>query len=308
MYNRSFAFTLHLVHCEKLCYTECMELIQLQQLVVIAQEKVLTKAAEKLNISQSALSRSIQRLEDELGVPLFTRTKNSMTLNEAGSVIVEQAKIVLEDSESLLNKAQAIKNQTRHINLVTCAPAPQWKLSAELTVAFPKINVTAEMPDEDEIVGLLLSEKADLAIVRKEIDSEAIVTVPFMNEQLFMQIPLTDPLSKKTEIHFADLEGKEIREYTQIGFWYKLHREMIPNATYIQYTDFMVYQNVVKSQTILTFVTELGNTLHAEREGCVTLPIVDEEATAHYRLAFLKKNERKLQDIVSWAVKEAKAW
>ena len=48
-----------------------MELNQLQQIVAIADENVLSRAAEKLHISQSALTRSIQRLEDELGIQLF---------------------------------------------------------------------------------------------------------------------------------------------------------------------------------------------------------------------------------------------
>ena len=144
--------------------------------------------------------------------------------------------------------------------------------------------------------------------MRKEIESESIETVPFMSEQLFMQIPLSDPLSKKSSITFADLAGREIREYTQTGFWHKLHRDNIPGATYIEYGDFMVYANVVKSQNPLTFVMELGSTLHTEREGCVTVPITDSEATAHYKLAFLKKNRVQLQEIVDWAQKTARAW
>ena len=285
-----------------------MELVQLKQLVAVAQEKVLSHAAEKLNISQPALSRSIQNLERELGLQLFDRKKNSMTLNAAGSLAVEQAKLVLEAVENLTERLDTFKNDSRTLRLATCAPAPLWKLSAELGTAFPKLTILSEMPDEDEIISLLLSEKADLAIVRKEIESESIETVPFMSEQLFMQIPLSDPLSEKSSITFADLAGREIREYTQTGFWHKLHRDNIPDAAYIEYSDFMVYANVVKSQNPLTFVTELGSTLHAEREGCVTVPITDTEATAHYRLAFLKKNCVQLQDIVGFAQKEARKW
>lgn len=285
-----------------------MELVQLKQLVAVAQEKVLSHAAEKLNISQPALSRSIQNLERELGLQLFDRKKNSMTLNAAGSLAVEQAELVLEAVENLTEKLDAFKNDSRTLRLVTCAPAPLWKLSAELGTEFPKLTILSEMPDEDEIISLLLSEKADLAIVRKEIQSESIETVPFMSEQLFMQIPLSDPLSKKSSITFADLAGHEIREYTQTGFWHKLHRDNIPDATYIEYSDFMVYANVVKSQNPLTFVTELGSTLRTEREGCVTVPITNIEATANYRLAFLKKNRVQLQDIVGFAQKEARSW
>ena len=54
-----------------------MELIQLRQLVVIAQEKVLSHAAEKLNISQPALTRSIQRLEDELALCFLTAQRTA---------------------------------------------------------------------------------------------------------------------------------------------------------------------------------------------------------------------------------------
>ena len=280
-----------------------MELIQLRQLVVIAEKKVLSHAAEKLNISQPALTRSIQRLEDELGLLLFDRTKNSMTLNKNGELVVEQAKKVLSEVEFLMQKVESLKSDFPVIAIATCAPAPQWKLSAELSEKFPKLKITSTMPDEDDIVSLLLSEKVTLAIVRKKIDSESIETIPFMDEQLFMQIPLSDPLAKKKKIRFADLAGKEIREYINTGFWHKVHREQIPDAHYIEYDDLMVYTNVIKSQNPLTFVTELGNTLRVKQEACVTLPIIDDEATAHYRLAYLKKNKNSLHEIISWAVK-----
>ncbi|MBR1911675.1 MAG: LysR family transcriptional regulator [Treponema sp.] len=286
-----------------------MELIQLKQLVTIAHEKVLSHAADKLNISQPALSRSIQHLEEEFGISLFDRKKNSMVLNEAGALVVEQAEIILADVETLRNRVSAfLKNQRLCITVVSCAPAPLWKLSAELPSVFPNVSLSTSMPEEETIVSLLLSEKAHLAIVRTDIDSESIGTVPLLNEQLFMQIPLTDPLSKKTEIHFSDLAGKEIKEYTKTGFWHNLHREFIPDATYIEYDDMMVYANVVKSQSPLTFVTELGNTLHAHQKECVVVPIVDEKATAHYRLAFLKKNKERFLDIIEWAEKAAQEW
>lgn len=238
-----------------------------------------------------------------MGLLLFDRTKNSMTLNKNGEIVVEQAKKVLSEVEFLMQKVESLKSDFPVIAIATCAPAPQWKLSAELSEKFPKLKITTTMPDEDDIVSLLLSEKVTLAIVRKKIDSESIETIPFMDEQLFMQIPLSDPLAKKKKIRFADLAGKEIREYINTGFWHKVHREKIPDAHYIEYDDLMVYTNVIKSQNPLTFVTELGNTLRIKQEACVTLPIIDDEATAHYRLAYLKKNKNSLHEIISWAVK-----
>jgi DNA-binding transcriptional LysR family regulator len=69
-----------------------VELKQLQQLIASAENETVSKAAEILHISQPALSLSIQRLETELEVTLFDRTKNKITLNENGMVALEHAK------------------------------------------------------------------------------------------------------------------------------------------------------------------------------------------------------------------------
>ena len=300
--------TMRVANSENPCYTVPMELVQLRQLVAISEEKVLSRAAERLNISQPALSRSIQKLEDELGIALFDRKKNSMTLNGNGEAITERARAVLSEADALVKKAGSLKSQRRSLAVVTCAPAPLWKLSAEAETAFPSLAVQGSLVDENEIVSLLLSERAFLAIVRTEIDSESIETVPFMDEQLFMQIPADDDLSKRSEIRFADLAGRTIREYTETGFWHKVHRDSIPDAQYIEYSDFMIYMNVVKSPDTLTFVTELGHTKSEAKKGCHIVPITDESATAHYRLAYLRKNKAELADIVAWAVNAAKGW
>lgn len=285
-----------------------MELNQLKQIVVIADETVLSRAAEKLHISQSALTRSIQRLEHELGIQLFERTKNSMKLNEAGKIVVNHARHVLNDADALVASLDAFKKSHLALHIVTCAPAPLWKLTAELSGQFPDLRITSEMPDENDIVSLLLTEKASLAIIRYDIQTDAIVSMPFIDEQLYMQIPLSDSLCNKKSIHFSDLRGKEIREYIHTGFWHQLHRDCIKKAKYIEYDDIMVYTNVVMSQKPLTFTTALAHTLRTDMEGCVSVPIVDEEATAHYRIAYLKKNKPMLSSILNWISKVCKQW
>ena len=68
------------------------ELYQLEQLLAVAKCGTLSNAAEQLHISQPALSRSMQRLENEIQVPLFIRRKNKIELNENGKLAVEYAK------------------------------------------------------------------------------------------------------------------------------------------------------------------------------------------------------------------------
>ena len=72
-----------------------IEINQLKQLVCIARNKTISKASKELLISQPALSRSMQRLEDDLDVELFEHYKNKVILNKNGELAVKHAKKIL---------------------------------------------------------------------------------------------------------------------------------------------------------------------------------------------------------------------
>lgn len=78
-----------------------LNLYKLKYVVTVAEEKSITKAAKKLYISQPSLSLSIHAIEDALGVELFVRGKNSVTLTPAGQAYVEWARSLLNRQSSL---------------------------------------------------------------------------------------------------------------------------------------------------------------------------------------------------------------
>ena len=85
-----------------------IEFNQLEHLVAIAKNKTISKAAEELFISQPGLTRSMQRLEEDLGLSLFNRKKNKIELNDNGLLAVEFAKKLLDGREEM------IEELTRH--------------------------------------------------------------------------------------------------------------------------------------------------------------------------------------------------
>lgn len=86
-----------------------MELYQLKSFVAVADEGHLTRAGERLHLSQSALSGQIKALEDELGVSLFTRTSRGMALTEAGRRLKARADAVLDASRGVLEEAASLR-------------------------------------------------------------------------------------------------------------------------------------------------------------------------------------------------------
>ena len=109
------------------------ELNQLEQLLAFAQYKTLSQAAEKVLLSQPALTRSMQRLEAELDVPLFDRQKNKIALNEAGLLAVECAEKILYEVQNMYDRLQAYERSLHTISIGSCAPAPLWQLTPELS-------------------------------------------------------------------------------------------------------------------------------------------------------------------------------
>jgi len=122
-----------------------MELYQLRGFAAVAELGHLTRAAERLHLSQPALSAQIKALEDELGVQLFERGPAGMTLTAAGKRLLPEATKVLDDAAALHGKARAIQGEvTGHVSVGTLADPEFIRLPQFLAIAterFPLIEI-----------------------------------------------------------------------------------------------------------------------------------------------------------------------
>lgn len=141
-----------------------MELYQLRGFVAVAELGHLTRAAERLHLSQPALSAQIKALEDELGVQLFARGPAGMTLTAAGRRLLPDATRVLEDAAALHGKARGIQGEIAgHVRLGTLADPDFIRLAAFLaraTERFPLI----ELELQHEVSGAAFEKVRDGAL------------------------------------------------------------------------------------------------------------------------------------------------
>jgi len=138
-----------------------MELYQLRSFVAIAEVGQLTRAAEKLHISQPALSSQLKALEDELKLTLFDRTPNGMELTAAGKRMLVEAEKILSAAQALHNGARALKGKvTGKASIGTLSDPEFIRLGEFMTAAVARYPLL-ELELRQEITGAALAHVRD---------------------------------------------------------------------------------------------------------------------------------------------------
>lgn len=138
-----------------------MELYQLRSFVTIAKVGQLTRAAEKLHISQPALSAQLKALEDELELTLFERTSNGMELTAAGKQMLEEAEKILSAAQALHNEARALKGEVAGKASIGTLSDPEFIRLGEFMSAAVARYPLLDLELRQEITGAALEHVRD---------------------------------------------------------------------------------------------------------------------------------------------------
>ncbi len=254
-----------------------MELEQLRQLDMIAQTGTLTDAAERLHISQSALSRSLRRLEADLGQELFDRTRNSMQINAHGKIALEHARAILAQERRLRDDFAAIAKLERTIRVASVAPAPTWRLSTLILEQYPTEILEPDIVSEKEAEARLINGGCDLAVTAHRPRIPTVDALTFMHEDLYANVPQGHELYDRESLSFAELDGQAFLVYGGIGFWHDIHTRMLPSSQFVTQPDRTIFLQQVRTSSLLTFTTNAPENTsgHKSRRA---IPITDPEA------------------------------
>lgn len=197
-----------------------IELYVLNELAAFPKYGTLTAVAEKMNVSQPALSRSMKKLEEDLGVQLFERGKNRIVLNENGKIAAEYAQKVIE-AESVFEKKVIEYEQTHRIfSFASIAPMPISELTPILSQQFMGMTIKHELKDnEKELYKSLDSGKSKMVVtLAPPKNTEKYAAVKLFEEHLSFVMPKNHRLADRTAISLKDLAGEKIFIYSKIGF------------------------------------------------------------------------------------------
>lgn len=281
-----------------------MELTQLLQFKTIAECKTMTEAAEKLHLSQPALSSGLKKLEEELGVRLFERKKNKIILNNAGETAFAYACSILRQAEEMKNAFFQYAKENNTISIGFCDAGPMRLSIPLLQKSYPDLNLSAEIiAEEDNALNNLLSKKYDAVITLKRLEHHNVICIPFAKEALMLSVPDEDELSKKTEVCLKDYRRRELAVYRIYGAYEKkIHSflEQLEKLSHITvYTDYFVFRQMLEHKKLLTFTTRLVQ-LYRNDGNRTVIPLKDDGISATYWLSYLKNNQKRISPITTW--------
>lgn len=257
------------------------ELYQLEQLLAVAACGTLSNAAEQLHISQPALSRSMQRLEAELQVSLFTRQKNKIELNENGRMAVDYARKIMEQSQDMISRIQAFDRSQRTILFGACAPAPLWEIPALLSDLYPEMTISSEIRENNVLLQGLREDVYQLIVLPFPVDEPGMICAKYGEEHLFFSLPPAHPLSGSKALYMKDLNGETMLLRNRLGFWRELTVRKMPDTRFLEQED-VAFDELVKFSALPSFATDLWLNREGNHVNRVNIPILDEEANVSY--------------------------
>lgn len=191
-----------------------MTITQLQYVLAVAEHKNFTLAAEKCFVTQPTLSMQIQKIEDELNILIFDRSKKPIQLTEIGQKIVNQAKNIVNEADRIKDIVEQQKGfvggEFRLGIIPTIMPTLLPMFLNNFIKKYPKIKLIIEELNTDEIITRLKNGHLDAAIAATPLIEEKIKEIVLYFEPFVAYIPENHPTFHKQEIEVDDLNLDEI--------------------------------------------------------------------------------------------------
>jgi LysR family transcriptional regulator for metE and metH len=209
-----------------------LEIRHLKLVAAIAEEKSVTRAANRLHLTQSALSHQLRDAEEKLGRLLFERRNKKMQLTPAGERLLHSAQKVLDEIEGAESEIRSSSLETRGtLRLSTqCYTVYHW-LPSRLKLfqkKFPGVEVQLVVDATPHPFEALLEERIDLAIAHDPIRNRKIVYTPLFRDEMVVVVPPGHPWAAKPFVAAEDFAEENLIIYPPREESFVLQKLIVP--------------------------------------------------------------------------------
>ncbi|WP_026498904.1 LysR family transcriptional regulator [Butyrivibrio sp. WCD2001] len=273
-----------------------IEIYLLEQLDAFARYGTLSKASAELHLTQPSLTRSMQKLEELLGVPIFERSKNKLSLNENGLLAADYARRILNEEQHMIDHLRALERSKRTIAVGSVGPGPLMEFIPSLSALFPDMSIISENKSEDELISGLRNNQYQFIILSRPLEDDEFICEKYDSEQLYVSLPKSHRFAKKKKLSFRELNGESFLMLSEVGIWDKLVREEMPDSKFIIQNDYDALVQLIESSILPNFATDITIRTYESMNlpgrsipGRVLIPITDDSATVIFYLISDKK-------------------
>jgi DNA-binding transcriptional LysR family regulator len=264
-----------------------MELYQLEHFIAVVEEHSFTKGADRVFRTQGAVSVTIRKLEEEVGVPLVVRNPHECTLTEAGHALLEHAPRIVRLSQGLQSRMADIRNLVSgRVTIAAHESAARYLLSAPLTafhLQHSDIIIKTIRCDGDQIAHMVAERDADLGFGIRQSNLRGLHAQVLLNDPLVLVAAPGHNLTRQRGVTMADLgherffiHSRRTPMLTLVHHQFAVHQ--IPFTVAAELADFETIKQFVAAEQGLAIIPSSVARPDLDAGHLVTIPV------AHFRI------------------------
>jgi DNA-binding transcriptional LysR family regulator len=210
-----------------------MLLSQLEAFVEIARTRTVSRAAERLFVTQPALTARLRKLEDDLSATLFIRTPRGMKLTEAGDAFLPHAVRALETIADGRRVVNAFERGGAGRLALGAAPAVSTyvlpKILKRFAVSYPRVAVSVRTGHSEEVLDLVLREQTDIGLVR-ELRHPDIVSTPLYEDRLILVVEPGHRFAGRGRARLEEISNEQLILFDRLSSYSELTNAVFRGA------------------------------------------------------------------------------
>lgn len=191
-----------------------MNIRDLEYIVAVGKHRNFSYAAEVCHVSQPSLSTQIKKVEEQLGVKIFKRSRRKVEVTPFGVKFINKAESVLamldEMKEMAEERSELLKGKLTLGAILTVAPYVFPQIAKTVSAKAPAIHLILKESITEILIKELITEQIDAAIISLPTDDNVFESIPLFNEPFFLAMPQDHPLAENQIIKDKDLKNLDL--------------------------------------------------------------------------------------------------
>lgn len=254
-----------------------------------------------MHISQPTLTRNMQKLETEFEVPLFHRTKNSISLNETGLLAAEDAEMLLKQTENMLQHARDFDRKNRSILLGSCTPVYLPELIRHITDIYPTAAISSEVQKVPRLLEGIGDGTYHMILLPFCPENNDLSCWKYGEEHLSFLLPKRHRFARRKSLSVSEMNGENMLLFQDIGFLHDLVMEKMPDSRFLVQTERYTFMELIENSTMPVFTTDYFRDAFSDTTFAlsrVAVPITDPEFNVSYYLACKKEHSKRFAGLL----------